>query len=142
MQIDACGEGLGAELCKTQIINDKTFEGLICFISRGIKPAEAEYGASPIQFLFLVWDLKTLHYYLDGEVFDVITDLNYVKSLLNMKKSHRNMLRWHISIQEYRGNMNIVHKSENIHKNSDGLRRSALANTPETQHGYHRKKNI
>ncbi|MBW0556757.1 hypothetical protein O181_096472 [Austropuccinia psidii MF-1] len=41
------------------------------------------------------------------------------------------MLIWQIAIQEYRGNMNIVHKSGNIHQNSDGLSRWALANTPE-----------
>ncbi|MBW0460711.1 hypothetical protein O181_000426 [Austropuccinia psidii MF-1] len=40
------------------------------------------------------------------------------------------MLRWQISIQEYRGNMTIVDKSGNINKNADGLRRWALANTP------------
>ncbi|MBW0584956.1 hypothetical protein O181_124671 [Austropuccinia psidii MF-1] len=42
------------------------------------------------------------------------------------------MLRWKIAIQEYRGNMNIVHKYGNIHKNADGLSRWALANTPES----------
>ncbi|MBW0528862.1 hypothetical protein O181_068577 [Austropuccinia psidii MF-1] len=41
------------------------------------------------------------------------------------------MLRWQIAIQEYRGNMTIVHKAGNIHKNSDGLSRWELANTPD-----------
>ncbi|MBW0518009.1 hypothetical protein O181_057724 [Austropuccinia psidii MF-1] len=41
------------------------------------------------------------------------------------------MLRWQISIQEYKENMIIVHKFGNIHKNSDGLSRWALENTPE-----------
>ncbi|MBW0567017.1 hypothetical protein O181_106732 [Austropuccinia psidii MF-1] len=41
------------------------------------------------------------------------------------------MLRWHIVIQEYRGNMTIVHKAGNIHKNADGLSRWALPNKPE-----------
>ncbi|MBW0583432.1 hypothetical protein O181_123147 [Austropuccinia psidii MF-1] len=41
------------------------------------------------------------------------------------------MLRWQIAIQEYRGNMTIVHKVGHIHKNSDGLSRWALANTPD-----------
>ncbi|MBW0464228.1 hypothetical protein O181_003943 [Austropuccinia psidii MF-1] len=41
------------------------------------------------------------------------------------------MLRWQIAIQEYRGNMTIVHKAGNIHKNSDGLSRWALTNTPD-----------
>ncbi|MBW0580215.1 hypothetical protein O181_119930 [Austropuccinia psidii MF-1] len=56
---------------------------------------------------------------------------NAVKYLLNMKTPNRHMLRWQIAIQEYRGNMTIVHKSCNINKNSDGLRRWALENTPE-----------
>ncbi|MBW0548560.1 hypothetical protein O181_088275 [Austropuccinia psidii MF-1] len=90
LYIDACGEGLGAALHQTQIINDKPVEGLICFISRQIKPTEARYGGSQIH-----------------------------------------MLRWQISIQEYRGNMTIVHESGNIHKNADGLSRWAPANTPE-----------
>ncbi|MBW0519541.1 hypothetical protein O181_059256 [Austropuccinia psidii MF-1] len=41
------------------------------------------------------------------------------------------MLRWKISIQEYRGNMTRVHKAGNIHKYADGLSRWELPNTPE-----------
>ncbi|MBW0516549.1 hypothetical protein O181_056264 [Austropuccinia psidii MF-1] len=46
LYIDACGEGLGAALHQTQIINDKPVEGPIRFISRQIKETEARYGAS------------------------------------------------------------------------------------------------
>ncbi|MBW0585238.1 hypothetical protein O181_124953 [Austropuccinia psidii MF-1] len=81
-----------------------------------------------MEFLCLVWALEKLHYYVDGSVFEVITDCNAVKSLLNMKTSNRHILRWQIAIQQYRGNMTIVHKSGNIHKNSDGLSRWALPN--------------
>ncbi|MBW0564714.1 hypothetical protein O181_104429 [Austropuccinia psidii MF-1] len=42
------------------------------------------------------------------------------------------MLRWKIAIQEDRGNINIVHKAGNIHKNAGGLSRWALANTPDS----------
>ncbi|MBW0551228.1 hypothetical protein O181_090943 [Austropuccinia psidii MF-1] len=38
------------------------------------------------------------------------------------------MLRWQIAIQEFRGNMTIVHKDGNIHKNADGLRILPLPN--------------
>ncbi|MBW0528420.1 hypothetical protein O181_068135 [Austropuccinia psidii MF-1] len=41
------------------------------------------------------------------------------------------MLRWQIAIQEYRGNMTIVPKAGNIHKDADGLGRGELPNTPE-----------
>ncbi|MBW0534691.1 hypothetical protein O181_074406 [Austropuccinia psidii MF-1] len=131
LYIDAFGEGLCSALHQTQIINDKPVEGTICFISRQIKPTEARYGASQIEFLCLVWALENLHYYLDGTVFGVITDCNAVKPLLNMKTPNRHMLRWQIAIKEYRGNMTIVHKSGDIYKNVDGLSRWALANNPE-----------
>ncbi|MBW0546257.1 hypothetical protein O181_085972 [Austropuccinia psidii MF-1] len=52
-----------------------------------------------------------------------------------MKTPNRHMLRWQISIQEHGGNMTVVHKSGNIHKNADGLSRWALANTPESPAG-------
>ncbi|MBW0488861.1 hypothetical protein O181_028576 [Austropuccinia psidii MF-1] len=80
--------------------------------------------------LCLFWALEKLHYYLYGSVFELITDYNAVKSLLNMQNPNGHMLRWQIAIKEYRGNMTIVHKAGNIHKNSDGLSRWALPNTP------------
>ncbi|MBW0497394.1 hypothetical protein O181_037109 [Austropuccinia psidii MF-1] len=48
-----------------------------------------------------------------------------------MKTPNRHILRWQIMIQEYRGNMTIVHKAGNIHNNADGLSRWALANIPD-----------
>ncbi|MBW0492346.1 hypothetical protein O181_032061 [Austropuccinia psidii MF-1] len=129
--IDECGVGLGADLHQVQIIDDKPTEGLVCYISRERKPTESRYGASQMECLFLVWALQKLNYYLDGCVFEVITDCNSVKSLLNMKTPIRHMLRWQIAIKEYRDNMTIVHKEGNIHTNADGLSRWALANTPD-----------
>ncbi|MBW0461481.1 hypothetical protein O181_001196 [Austropuccinia psidii MF-1] len=51
------------------------------------------------------------------------------------------MLRWQIAIQEYRGNMNVIHRSGNIHNNTDVLRRWALANTPENPAWVPREEN-
>ncbi|MBW0539961.1 hypothetical protein O181_079676 [Austropuccinia psidii MF-1] len=128
LYIDASGDGLGAGLHQVQIINDKPVEGPICFISRQIKTTEARYGANQMECLFLLWDLEKLNSFLEGCVFEVIADCTFVKSLLNMKTPNRHMIRWQIAIQEYRGNMTIVHKDGNIHKNSDGLSRWPLPN--------------
>ncbi|MBW0486762.1 hypothetical protein O181_026477 [Austropuccinia psidii MF-1] len=122
------GDVLGSALHQLQIINDKPVEGPICFISRQIKPTEAIYGASQIECLCLVWALEKLNYFLEGCFFEVITDFTAVKSLLNMKTPNSNMLRWQIVIQEYGGNMTIVHKDGNIHEDSDGLRIWPLPN--------------
>ncbi|MBW0532097.1 hypothetical protein O181_071812 [Austropuccinia psidii MF-1] len=131
MYIDACGEGLGATLHQVQTVNDKPYKGPICFISRQLKPTEARYRARQMECLCLVLAIEEFHYYLDGSVFEAITDCNAVKSLLNMKTSNRHILRWKIAIQGYRGNMTIVHKAGNIHQNSDGLSKWELPNTPK-----------
>ncbi|MBW0583085.1 hypothetical protein O181_122800 [Austropuccinia psidii MF-1] len=81
-----------------------------------------------MECLCLVWALEKLNHLLEGCVFEVITDCTAVKSLLNMKTPNRNMLRGQIAIQEDRGNMTIVHKDGNIHKNADGLSIWPLAN--------------
>ncbi|MBW0579224.1 hypothetical protein O181_118939 [Austropuccinia psidii MF-1] len=85
LYIDGCGEGLGASLHQVQIINEKPYEGPIFFISRQIKPTGSRYGASQMECLCLVWALEKLHYYLDGSVFELITDCNAVKSLQTLK---------------------------------------------------------
>ncbi|MBW0512505.1 hypothetical protein O181_052220 [Austropuccinia psidii MF-1] len=58
------------------------------------------------------------------------------------------MLRWQIAIQEYRGNMTIVHKSGNINKNADGLSREGICVTDigteffkQAQESYKKDKN-
>ncbi|MBW0591478.1 hypothetical protein O181_131193 [Austropuccinia psidii MF-1] len=97
LYIDASGDRLGAALHQVQIINDKPMEGPICFISRQIKPTEARYGASQMESLCLVWASEKLNHFLEGYVFEVITDCTTVKSLLNMKTPNRHMLRWQIA---------------------------------------------
>ncbi|MBW0564906.1 hypothetical protein O181_104621 [Austropuccinia psidii MF-1] len=57
LYIDESGDGIGASLHQVQIINDKPVEGPIFFISRQIKPIEARYGASQMEFLCLFWSL-------------------------------------------------------------------------------------
>ncbi|MBW0496056.1 hypothetical protein O181_035771 [Austropuccinia psidii MF-1] len=79
LYIDASGDGLGASLNQAQIINDKPVEGPICFISRKIKPTEARYGASQMECLWLVWALEKLNFFMEGCVFEVITDCTAVK---------------------------------------------------------------
>ncbi|MBW0555067.1 hypothetical protein O181_094782 [Austropuccinia psidii MF-1] len=81
LYIDGSGDGLGAALHQVQILNDKPVDGPTCFISGKIKPSEARYGAGQMEFLCLVWALEKLNYFLEGCVFEVITDCTAVKSL-------------------------------------------------------------
>ncbi|MBW0583294.1 hypothetical protein O181_123009 [Austropuccinia psidii MF-1] len=60
--IDSFGEGIGDSLHQTQIINDKSVEGPIWFISRQINPTPTKHQ---MECLFLVWALEKSYYYLD-----------------------------------------------------------------------------
>ncbi|MBW0516873.1 hypothetical protein O181_056588 [Austropuccinia psidii MF-1] len=129
--IDQSEDGLGSPLHQVHIGNEKPLKGPICFVLRKIKPTESRYRASKMECLCLVSALEKLNYFLEGCVFEIITHFTAIKSLLNMKTPNSHMLRWEIAIQEYRGNMNIVHKDGNIHKNADKLRRWPLPNVTE-----------
>ncbi|MBW0559527.1 hypothetical protein O181_099242 [Austropuccinia psidii MF-1] len=128
LDIDVSGDGLGSAIHQVQIINDKPVEGPICIRFGKIKPTEAIYEASQMEFLCLVRALEKLNYFLEGCVFEVITNCTTLKLLLNIKTPNRHTIRWQIAIQEYRGNMTIVHKDENINKIADGLSRWPLPN--------------
>ncbi|MBW0534246.1 hypothetical protein O181_073961 [Austropuccinia psidii MF-1] len=104
----ACIQGLGSALHQRQIVDGEPREGVICYIPRQLKDSEARYGDTQTEIVCLVWALEKLHYCLEGVVFEVSTDFTALKSLLNMKNTNRHMLRWQISIQEYRGNMTII----------------------------------
>ncbi|MBW0494277.1 hypothetical protein O181_033992 [Austropuccinia psidii MF-1] len=132
LYIDSFGDGLGAALNQVQIIDDKHKEGPVCYISRQIKLTEARYGVSQMDCLCLVCALEKLHYHFNVSFFEVITDCISMRSLLNMKTPNKHRLRWKKGIQEYRGNITIVYKEGNIHKNADGLSRLALTNTPDS----------
>ncbi|MBW0549943.1 hypothetical protein O181_089658 [Austropuccinia psidii MF-1] len=79
LYIHASGDGLDSALNQVQIVNAKPVEGPICFISRQIKPTDSRYGASQIECLCLVWALEKLNYFLEGCVFEVITDFTALK---------------------------------------------------------------
>ncbi|MBW0462850.1 hypothetical protein O181_002565 [Austropuccinia psidii MF-1] len=128
LYIDSSGDGLGAALHQVQMINEKPVEGPICFISRQIKPTEARYGLSQMECLCLAWALEKLDYFPEAWLFEFITDCASLKLLLNIKTPNRHMLRWQITTQEYKFNMNILDKDENIHKNVDGIRSWPLPN--------------
>ncbi|MBW0518910.1 hypothetical protein O181_058625 [Austropuccinia psidii MF-1] len=117
----ACSQGLREALHQRQIVDGEPGEGVIFYISRQLKDSEARYGAIQTEFLCLFWALKKLHYYLEGEVFEVYTDCTALKSLLNMKTTNSHILRWQITIQEYRGNMTIICKEGKSHTHADGL---------------------
>ncbi|MBW0482726.1 hypothetical protein O181_022441 [Austropuccinia psidii MF-1] len=90
------------------MVDGEPRNGVICYISRKLKDSEAKYGATQTECLCLVWALEKLHYYLEGEAFELYTEFTALKASINMKTTNRHMLNWQIEIHEYRGNMTII----------------------------------
>ncbi|MBW0482716.1 hypothetical protein O181_022431 [Austropuccinia psidii MF-1] len=125
---EACRQGLGEALHQRQIVDGEPREGVICYNSRQLKYSEARYGATQTEFLFLLSALEKYHYYLEVSVFEFYRDCTSLKSLLSMKTTNRNILRWQIAFQEYRGNITYIYKEVKSCTNADGLGRWPLDN--------------
>ncbi|MBW0496612.1 hypothetical protein O181_036327 [Austropuccinia psidii MF-1] len=61
-------------------------------------------------------------------LFGVYTYCTSLESLFNMETTNRNMFRCVIAIEEYRGNMTIIYKEGEIHKNACGISQFPLEN--------------
>ncbi|MBW0484731.1 hypothetical protein O181_024446 [Austropuccinia psidii MF-1] len=117
LYIEASGYGLGAALHQVQIINDKPLEGFICLIFRQRKNQFSQIWRQSNGVLMPCLGHGEAKLLSERMCFEVITDGTAVKSLLKVKTPNRHILRWKTAIQEYRGNMTIVHKD------GEGLRR-------------------
>jgi hypothetical protein len=79
LAVDSSSTGLGAVLMQSH-------EGQLCpvlYLSRKLKPAETRYSAVERECLAVVWAVKSLHPYLYGREFVLLSDhqpLSYLNS--------------------------------------------------------------
>src|SRR3954466_3737137 len=93
---DASAQGLGAILA--QLDNDEK-ERAIYFASRGTTKSEKSYGATKLEALAVLWACQLFRHYLLGQHFDLYTDHNALKWLLNMKTPGSLFQRWILRLQ-------------------------------------------
>lgn len=103
---DASPVGLGAVLL--QVRDGK--KRVICYISKGLSPAERSYAQNEREALALVWATERLEPYLRGLEFKLVTDHEPLKVIFGTKSKpcHR-IERWALRLQSYR--YTIVHVS-------------------------------
>lgn len=85
------------------------------FVSRGLSPAESNYGASDLERLAMMFTVKRLHTYLYGTPFVVRTDHQPLVSLFKAGATNARLVRWIANLQQYsfkiehvRGDNNVV----------------------------------
>jgi hypothetical protein len=118
VQTDASDIGLGVVL--SQVVHG--IEHPVCFLSRKLLPRERNYSTIEKECLAIVWGVQMLDPYLFGTMFTVQTDHNPIQWLNSLKAKNQRLLRWSLSLQEYR--FDIVHRKGSANANADALSRA------------------
>jgi len=79
LETDASHQGLGAVLSQVQ---PDGRSHPIAYASRGLTPAEKNYGITDLETFAVVWSISHFHYYLYGHKVTVYIDHSAVKSVL------------------------------------------------------------
>ncbi|GFW49541.1 retrovirus-related Pol polyprotein from transposon 297 [Trichonephila clavipes] len=119
VQTDASNAGMGAVLTQ---LTEQGEEHPILYLSKKFSEVEKCYCTTEKECASIVFAIKRLHYYLDGNSFLVMTDHNPLVWLNRNVSSNPRLMRWALALQPY--NFRIVHRSGKSHKNADSLSRS------------------
>ncbi|GFU07590.1 retrovirus-related Pol polyprotein from transposon 412 [Trichonephila clavipes] len=123
VQTDASNAGMGAVLTQ---LTEQDEEHPILYLSKKFSEVEKRYCTTEKECASIVFAIKRLHYYLDGNSFLVMTDHNPLVWLNRNVSSNPRLMRWALALQPY--NFRIVHRSGKSHKNADSLSRSVIDN--------------
>ena len=80
LETDALGTELGAVLAQRQ--DDGTVKP-VAYASRSLQQHEKNYGITELEGLAVVWAAKHFRHYLYGHKYEVYTDHEALKALLN-----------------------------------------------------------
>ncbi|GFQ66183.1 transposon Tf2-11 polyprotein [Trichonephila clavata] len=117
LQTDASDIGAGVVL--SQRING--VEHPILYLSKKISKAERNFFTIERELAAIIFGLKRLKHYLDGQRFIIETDHNPLKYLNKMGDGNPRLQRWALSSLPL--NFEIRYKPGKLHGNADGLSR-------------------
>ncbi|GBN99280.1 Retrovirus-related Pol polyprotein from transposon 17.6 [Araneus ventricosus] len=104
VQTDASDIGVGVIL--TQRINGE--EHPILYLSGKFSGPEKRYSATERECAAIIFAIKKLRYYLDGQQFKIETDHNTLVWLKTNTGNNPRLMRWALALQQF--NYTIVHR--------------------------------
>jgi hypothetical protein len=119
LQTDASAHGAGIVLSQRK--NGE--EHPILYLSKKFSRAERNYSTIERELAAIVYGLKKLNHYLDGQHFVIETDHNPLVFLKKMVGTNARLTRWALCLQPY--NYKIIHRAGKLNGNADGLSRQS-----------------
>ncbi|GFW84320.1 retrovirus-related Pol polyprotein from transposon 297 [Trichonephila clavipes] len=98
VQTDASNAGMGAVLTQ---LTEQGEEHPILYLSKKFSEVEKRYCTTEKECASIVFAIKRLHYYLDGNSFLVMTDHNPLVWLNRNVSSNPRLMRWALALQPY-----------------------------------------
>lgn len=115
---DASKVGFGAVLSQNQGRGDQP----VAFASRVCNATEANYGASELECLAVVWAVKLFRPHLYERKFTVVTDHVALRWLMESKELAGRLQRLALALQEY--DFDIVYRPGTENRVADALSRA------------------
>lgn len=91
----------------------------VLFTSKTLIGPECNYAVIETECFAIVWAVKYLRIYLEGKEFRVLSDHAPLKWLNRMKTSNQRLLRWRLTLQEFK--FSISHVSGKLNCVADVL---------------------
>ena len=117
LQTDASEKGLGVVLAQQKGDEDHP----ILFLSRKFTGAEKNYSVTEKECAAIIYGIKKLRPYLDGQRFRIQTDHNSLRWLKTNAGNNQRLIRWTLALQPF--NYTVEHRPGRDITHVDGLSR-------------------
>ncbi|GBN83218.1 Retrovirus-related Pol polyprotein from transposon 17.6 [Araneus ventricosus] len=121
VQTDASDLGIGIVLSQR---DDKNEKHPVLYLSKKFTDAQRKYGTTEKECAAIIYAIKKLKYYLDGQHFTIETDHNPLVWLNSNAGTNQRFMRWFLALQPFQ--YKVVHEAGKKHLNADALSRSEV----------------
>ncbi|GBO02120.1 hypothetical protein AVEN_123500-1 [Araneus ventricosus] len=96
----------------------------ILYLSKKFSDSQRKYGTTEKECTAIIYAIKKLKYYLDGQNFTIETDPNHLVWFKTNAGANPRLMRWSLALQLFQ--YKVIHKSGKKHLNADALSRSEI----------------
>ncbi|KAH8238756.1 hypothetical protein KR032_001286, partial [Drosophila birchii] len=127
LQTDASEYGIGAVLTQTTDGQER----VVAYASRRLNSAERNYSVTKKECLAIVWAVRRMRCYIEGYMFEVITDHQALKWLNSIDNPTGRIARWALELQQYQYDVHYRRGAQNLV--ADALSRQPLPVAQQAQ---------